>query len=73
MFHNAKFQDTFMVWVVDFASHESLSHEQLMLQEKMKEHPENNGSRKAKHKPLLRKSERLLKDLADGKPDKPPS
>ncbi|CAB1312128.1 unnamed protein product [Coregonus sp. 'balchen'] len=26
----------------------------------------------AKHKPLLRKSERLLKDLADGKPDKPP-
>nr|XP_046225263.1 nucleolar transcription factor 1-like [Oncorhynchus gorbuscha] len=42
-------------------------------EEKMKEHPENNGSRKAKHKPLLRKSERLLKDLADGKPDKPPS
>ncbi|XP_064779715.1 nucleolar transcription factor 1-like [Oncorhynchus masou masou] len=36
------------------------------------EHPENNRSRKAKHKPLLRKSERLLKDLADGKPDKPP-
>ncbi|XP_055777873.1 nucleolar transcription factor 1-like [Salvelinus fontinalis] len=42
-------------------------------EEEMEEHPENNGSRRAKHKPLLRKSERLLKDLADGKPDKPPS
>eukprot|EP00063_Salmo_salar_P039280 XP_014014115.1 PREDICTED: nucleolar transcription factor 1-like isoform X2 [Salmo salar] len=42
-------------------------------EEEMEEHPENNGSRKAKHKPLLRHSARLLKDLADGKPDKPPS
>ncbi|XP_041732695.1 nucleolar transcription factor 1-like isoform X2 [Coregonus clupeaformis] len=41
-------------------------------EEEMEEHPESKGSRKAKHKPLLRKSERLLKDLADGKPDKPP-
>uniref|UniRef100_A0A4W5JX61 HMG box domain-containing protein n=1 Tax=Hucho hucho TaxID=62062 RepID=A0A4W5JX61_9TELE len=46
--------------------------QQTQYEEEMEKHPESNGSRKAKHKPLLRKSERLLKDLADGKPDKPP-
>uniref|UniRef100_A0A3P8XB10 HMG box domain-containing protein n=1 Tax=Esox lucius TaxID=8010 RepID=A0A3P8XB10_ESOLU len=48
-------------------------HERKMfLQANPDEDPGSEGSPKSQRKPVLRKSERLLMDLADGKPDKPP-